>query len=829
MLLKKGSLFVKGIALAALAEVVVGCGGGGGGGLAGTPPPTGDKAVTYQTVTSVQTLDGGLNFPFMALKASAPSGLKFALGSSALKLSPQTGTYNAALGLYYTETSTGNSITLTFYKDSSETQPAGNIIISAPGLASVGGSYPAYPATIQMTANITAGNLIFNGNGKIVFTDANGANTMTGTINMPTNGIVGTIDMTLSDSEQVGGKITIVQNGMTSTMTNLAGDLTTLTGNVSVSPEGWTGTATLGLLTGTFSEKLNGAGAQPIQAGLNSSGNLIINYPDGTNSTVANPISDNLSTNSGGGGTITNPTITINWPARSRSISGPQSALSAILTFPSGTADGGIDNYYVTRDSNIAAHTETYTVSYTFDLGTYPMTADFYSTTDASGPVVATAGANVTFTASALSVANIVFTENVAKVAVTSTSVPVGAAPALLQFAASDASGNAIALTPGSAFWALKSGGTYLSLAADGTASGIAAGNATVVATVDGVPSPVSTIQVKAATSNYLAPVPISGPTGFTISRVLPTGQMVGTAGSEALYWSSPTAQPTTLPGIAGSSRDTADCLALVNGKLEVVGSSGGFPAVWTSLTSAPTLLSSDIYGSQNGALSGEATSINSAGHIVALLSSGEGALYWSSPTAPFNLIPNSQEGLTTGAAQGEAPYLDSVNQIGYFIQNGFPGYTAAISPNDSTAATYLPGMLKYTNGAIAQIGRYMTASGVIYGSDYKTQGGILLPVYWSSADSFKTEHLLTPLSAGTDCEPLAANESGWVVGDSADNGAAVLWKTPTTPVDVSTLLPANSGWTLDEGNYIFGDGSLVVTAYAPGGSAPILAYVKAN
>jgi hypothetical protein len=71
-----------------------------------------------------------------------------------------------------------------------------------------------------------------------------------------------------------------------------------------------------------------------------------------------------------------------------------------------------------------------------------------------------------------------------------------GDAPTQLTFTAREAGGAAVAVSPGSATWTLVDGGQFVSLTEDGIITATAVGVAHVRATVDGVMSAVSTVEV---------------------------------------------------------------------------------------------------------------------------------------------------------------------------------------------------------------------------------------------------------------------------------------------------------------------------------------------
>src|ERR1051325_2512961 len=84
---------------------------------------------------------------------------------------------------------------------------------------------------------------------------------------------------------------------------------------------------------------------------------------------------------SGPGGTA-NVNATIDWAARSRNLSAPSSALSATFTLTGAKPGGGDFSFTITRDSNPAAYTKSYTSHNQARVGTWPLHVRFYGTPD---------------------------------------------------------------------------------------------------------------------------------------------------------------------------------------------------------------------------------------------------------------------------------------------------------------------------------------------------------------------------------------------------------------------------------------------------------------
>lgn len=276
---------------------LAGCGGGGGG----VAIPQGNAAVRAIALSAHQSLAGGRSYPFAAIRLAAPAGSQFA--SKAVRRDvPSAIVYDAILGLYKKYVPTGNAVSVSYYTDTAATVPAGSATVTQNGVIAFSNTYASYPATVSFSADTFGGNLPFNGSGSITFLDATGANTLTGSFTSKTNNIALSGTLNLDGSGNVTGNMTMVQGGVTTRMTNVGGSLSgDLTGTLSSDPYGWTGTFKFNLQTGAFTLTLNtGSGAS--SAMLDSSGNLVIAFADGTTQTITNPLTASLS-DSGGGST----------------------------------------------------------------------------------------------------------------------------------------------------------------------------------------------------------------------------------------------------------------------------------------------------------------------------------------------------------------------------------------------------------------------------------------------------------------------------------------------------------------------------------------------
>ena len=291
-----------------LGGALAGCGGGGGGGggllsPSATPTPTsvvltGKQAVRAAVTSGYQSFRAAVNYPFAGLQLALPPGSKFRLtntgtakrAASADRTTRATPIYDADLGLYEAVSTSGNVTTINFYSDAAGTQGAGVSTLTAPSGGTVGANYATYPAVIQITQNITGGNIPCQGSGTITINGSSGANTINGTLNLPKTGLKVTANLTLSDAGQVGGTVTIVGNGQTITMTNLSGPFPgDLVGQVAVAPDGTTGSGTINLLSGKFTVSLTTKNGQA-SSSSDGSGALNITFPDGVGEKLTAPL-----------------------------------------------------------------------------------------------------------------------------------------------------------------------------------------------------------------------------------------------------------------------------------------------------------------------------------------------------------------------------------------------------------------------------------------------------------------------------------------------------------------------------------------------------------
>ena len=211
----------------------------------------------------------------------------------------------------------------------------------------------------------------------------------------------------------------------------------------------------------------------------------------------------------GGGGNplnaVSNATFQIIWPARSRGLDNPlTSALSVTVVFKQATTNGADVTMNIDRDATkVAGYTGTYTISKPVDPNVLStLGATFYAQAAEGGAVVGTATAPATLSGSTVNIGAIALAGVIKSVAVVPATLQVGSGTTQLTFTTKDAMGNTVAVTPGSAFWSVVSGSSFLTVTKDGIATPISAGGAEVTATVDGVVSPQGLISVNSPSTN---------------------------------------------------------------------------------------------------------------------------------------------------------------------------------------------------------------------------------------------------------------------------------------------------------------------------------------
>lgn len=299
-----------------LSALLAGCGGGGGGG--GTPGGgttlTGDNLQFASVVSDLKATAAGSAGPFQVLQtiqAAAAPGPK--------RVHPFTPQFVDFLQLYVDTVVSTNKITMNYSTAADGKSTSGQTVISTTD-----------NKTFHATGHIT-GSLAMTLDVTVVLTDTAGANTMSGTVSLDTQGITCTLkNLSADDSGNVGssGEMDVDYQGFSQTkFTSLTGKASgDIKGNVTVQAAGqtFTGTGTINLLNGTIQLNVTAPGASnPLTAFLIAKLNSSISFTDGKTINVNDILNFDLSklTGSsgglptGGGGTGYNAPVALNLPA----------------------------------------------------------------------------------------------------------------------------------------------------------------------------------------------------------------------------------------------------------------------------------------------------------------------------------------------------------------------------------------------------------------------------------------------------------------------------------------------------------------------------------
>lgn len=193
----------------------------------------------------------------------------------------------------------------------------------------------------------------------------------------------------------------------------------------------------------------------------------------------------------GGGGEVTpatrvSPRISIRWGARSRAVSVNSTPLSVVVALRP-AAGGTEESFVVNRPAGTVEQTETYTAPFTLPVGDYQLTLTAYAVAGGSGSVLARGNQNIPLTTEG-TLPDVVMTGTVASVHVAAgQTLGVGERRAL-QAQITGTSGEALAVSEGSLFWEVLSGGDRVRVE-EGRLLGVAPGSAMVRVRVDGIAS----------------------------------------------------------------------------------------------------------------------------------------------------------------------------------------------------------------------------------------------------------------------------------------------------------------------------------------------------
>ncbi|MBI1756219.1 MAG: hypothetical protein HYR64_03830 [Fimbriimonas ginsengisoli] len=194
-----------------------------------------------------------------------------------------------------------------------------------------------------------------------------------------------------------------------------------------------------------------------------------------------------------GAGGATPLLLDIIWPARTRQVTAPASALSVRVSLPGALSGGGNLLWSIDRDAELGVHTVHYISPQAVVPGDYRLTMTFFAEAGAAStldnPIVGTVNANVTVFQDGGGVPTVEAQATIVAVTVLpSQSTVVDGGAAQLFAIGQDFHGNLVAVEPGAIAWAsLRQ--DLLTVTPDGLATFVSPGMAQVVATIDKVTS----------------------------------------------------------------------------------------------------------------------------------------------------------------------------------------------------------------------------------------------------------------------------------------------------------------------------------------------------
>ncbi len=485
--------------------------------------------------------------------------------------------------------------------------------------------------------------------------------------------------------------------------------------------------------------------------------------------------------------------LSITWGERSRALNAPSSALSAVVTLANANATGGDFTYSVNRDPAPQAFTGNYTSTNSAKTGGANLTVRFYAQTEGIGVVVGIAQAKITLLPDGTGIGNVATANNISSVSIPAgQTVPVGQTTELT-FTARDAKANLVAVTPGSAVFTVSSGSDKLQIV-NGQAKGLAAGAATVRATLDGNNSADTPVTVNRLTPLAYAITelpPLSGDTKSMATSLNTQGMVVGVSTSQsgtrsAVVWRNGNV---SLLGVSLTSENSSP--VQINEAGQVIGTVGNRAFFWQNgaTTDMGTLNGVTIYPqsiNNNGVVAGYSSAYGSI--------AGDHGFLW-------------QKGTLTDLGQHFRPR--AINDAGVLAGSSdmakFSPDTAAQSQNGTVVN--LPG----EPSGVFSWATTINNAGHIAGRSYGYFGDGL---FWK--DGTVTQ---LPLNKSITSNyyytwPNSLNDLDQIVGeqgrDTSDPVTNAFLYSEGNLIDLQTLLPANSGWQLESAAGINNNGLIV-------------------
>gem|GEM_PF-2709324 len=532
----------------------------------------------------------------------------------------------------------------------------------------------------------------------------------------------------------------------------------------------------------------------------------------------------------GGGNTKTaNVTMTVNWGERSRVISAPSSARSAVVVLSGANPAGGDFSFTVNRDPSPGAYTGNYVSPNVAKTGEAAFTIRFYADENGTGSLVGSGSTTVTIDDRGGGIGVVATSGTVASVSIVSGQVVTIGEPKLLNFEARTSSGALLALSAGSAIWRVTAGDTNLRFE-NGLAVGVQRGEATVVAKVDNVDSAERAVSIRSK-PDFIPLGTIAGTTnasssGLGVSRdgLFVVGTNVAAEGTQGWRWSASTG----MVGIGFPPNQSISEAFATNANGSAVAGSSALPTNqafrWTS-AGFTVLTSASLVPFHARGMSADGNAIvgfgSSAGGTVGFGSSAGGtqAYVWTEAVGVTPL------GWLGGAVAGTSE-ANGISDSGAIV----------VGQSTGTGPEFLP--FKWVSGG-AGITSLALVPGSTEGSAEDVSGdGAIIVGQCSTADVPRAtlwNAVGTPIDlgllpgGGSYSVAVATNFDGSVVvgyaADADGDSRAFVWEAGTGMRDLRDLLvnqglePKLRGWRLESVNSISSSGKVVVgTGFNPTG-----------
>lgn len=522
----------------------------------------------------------------------------------------------------------------------------------------------------------------------------------------------------------------------------------------------------------------------------------------------------------GGGSTKTaNVTMTVNWGERSRVISAPSSARSAVVVLSGANPAGGDFSFTVNRDPSPGAYTGNYVSPNVAKTGEAAFSIRFYADENGTGSLVGSGSATVTIDDRGGGIGVVATSGTVASVTVGAGQVVTIGEPKLLEFEARTGNGSLLVLSPGSALWRVTLGDTNLRFE-NGLAIGLQRGEATVVAKVDNVDSAERSVSIRSK-PDFIPLGTIAGTTnasssGLAVSRdgLVVVGTNVAAEGTQGWRWTASTG----MVGIGFPPNQTISEAFATNANGSAIAGSSALPTNqafrWTS--AGFTVLTSA------GLVPFHARGMSSDGAAIVGFGSSAGGTQAYIWTEAGGVTPL---GWLAGAATGTSE-ANGISDAG----------TTVVGQSTGAGPEFLP--FKWVSGG-AGLTALALVPGATEGSAEDISGdGAIIVGQCSTADVPRAtlwNAVGTPIDlgllpgGGSYSVATATNFDGSVVvgyaADAYGDSRAFVWEASTGMRDLRDLLinqglePKLRGWRLENVNSISSNGKVVAgTGFNPTG-----------